>query len=135
MTSLFGFLMALWQGNSRRSKTGRRIRYARGKRKFEIGREMHLTTIGKTKMKKVRTKGNNRKTRTITADVAYVIDPKTGKTTKTEITSVVENQANIHYIRRNIINKGAIIETKLGKAKITSRPGQSGNINAVLLAK
>jgi len=127
--------MALWQGNSRRSRTGRRIRNAQGKRKFEIGREMHLTTIGEPKLKDVRTKGNNKKTRALTANVVYVVDQKTNKTTKTEITSVVENQANIHYIRRNIINKGAIIDTKLGKAKITSRPGQSGTINAILLAK
>lgn len=127
--------MALWQGNARRSKTGRRIRYARGKKKFEIGREAHLTTIEKPRLKKVRTMGNNRKTRIKTTDVAYVIDPKTNKTTKTEIVSVVENAANIHYIRRNIMNKGAIIETKLGKARVTSRPGQSGTINAVLLSQ
>jgi small subunit ribosomal protein S8e len=135
MSSIFGFLMALWQGKSRRSKTGRRIRYERAKRKFEIGREQHLTTIGEQKLKIVRTTGNNRKTRLLTANVAYVLDPKTQKTTKTEIISVIENAANIHYIRRNIINKGAIIETKLGKAKITSRSGQTGNINAVLLSK
>ena len=127
--------MALWQGDSRRNKTGRRIRYVRSKRKFEIGREQHLTTIGTTKLKKVRTRGNNRKTRAMTANVAYVVDPKTKKTTKTEITSVVENPANIHYVRRNIITKGAIIETKLGKARIVSRPGQSGAINAVLISK
>jgi small subunit ribosomal protein S8e len=126
--------MALWQGDSRRSKTGRRIRYARSKRKFEIGRERHLTTIGPMKLKKVRTKGDNRKTRAKTIDIAYVVDQKNNKTTKTEIISVVENQANIHYVRRNIINKGAIIETKLGKAKVTSRPGQYGTINAVLLS-
>ena len=127
--------MALWQGNSRRSRTGRRIRYARGKRKFEIGRERHLTTIGKPALKKVRTKGDNRKTRIKTTDLAFVIDPKNNKTTKTEIISVAENSANIHYVRRNIINKGAIIETKLGKAKVTSRPGQSGTVNAILLSK
>ena len=127
--------MALWQGKSRRSKTGRRIRYDQSKRKFEIGRESHLTTIGETKLKKVRTRGNNKKIRAKTANTVYVVDPKTNKTTKTEITSVVENSANIHYVRRNIMNKGAIIETKLGKAKITSRPGQSGNINAVLISK
>ena len=127
--------MALWQGESRRSKTGRRIRYARGKRKFEIGRERYLTVIGPVKLKKVRTKGDNRKTRAKTTNVAYIVDPKTNKTTKTEIISVVENPANIHYVRRNIMNKGAIIETKLGKAKITSRPGQSGAINAVLVSK
>lgn len=127
--------MALWQGKSRRSATGRRIRYARGKRKFEIGREENLTIIGNPNLKKVRTKGNNRKTRVKTTNIAYVLDQKNNKTTKTEIVTVVENKANIHYVRRNIINKGAIIETKLGKAKVTSRPGQSGAVNAVLLSK
>jgi len=135
MTSLFRLLMALWQGSSRRSKTGRRIRYARGKRKFEIGREQHFTTLGNTTLKVVRTKGNNRKTRVKTSNIAYVLDPKTKKTTKTEIVTVKENAANIHYVRRNIINKGAIIETKLGKAQVTSRPGQCGTINAVLVSK
>jgi len=126
--------MALWQGKSKRSKTGRRIRYERDKRKFEIGREAHLTTIGETKLKKVRSQGNNRKTRVLTSNIAYVVDPKTKKITKTEILTVVENPANIHYVRRNILNKGAIINTKLGKARITSRPGQSGTINAVLIS-
>ena len=127
--------MALWQGKAKRSNTGRRIRYNRGKKKFEIGREQLLTQIGPTSLKKVRTKGNNRKTRAKTIDVAYVVDPKNNKATKTEIVSVVENKANIHYVRRNIINKGSIIETKLGKAKVTSRPGQFGTIDAVLLSK
>ena len=127
--------MALWQGNSRRSKTGRRIRYARSKRKFEIGREETLTTIGETKLKVVRTRGNHRKTRVKTSNIVYVLDPKTNKTTKTEIITVKENPANIHYVRRNIINKGAIVDTKLGKARITSRPGQSGTVNAVLVIK
>jgi len=127
--------MAVWNGNSKRSKTGRRIRYARNKKRFEIGRELHLSTIGTMKRKPIRTRGNNKKSRVLTADTAYVIDPKTNKTTKTDIITVVENSANVHYIRRNIINKGAIINTKIGKAKITSRPGQSGVINAVLLTK
>jgi len=135
MTYLFRCLMALWQGQSRRSLTGRQIRYARGKKKFEIGREAHLTTIGNTKLKKVRTKGDNRKTRILTTNVAYVVDPKANKTSKTEILTVVENTANIHYVRRNIINKGAIIDTKLGKARVTSRPGQTGTVNAVLITK
>jgi len=127
--------MALWQGKSKRSNSGRRIRYSRGKRKFEIGRERHLSTIGPNKFKKVRTKGNNRKMRVKTTNVAYVVDPKTNKTNKTDIVSVVENEANIHYVRRNIINKGSIINTKMGKAKVTSRPGQQGTVSAVLISK
>ena len=127
--------MATWQGQAKRSKTGRRIRLARSKRKFEIGREKHLTTIGLPKMKKVRTRGNNSKVRIKTSNIVYVLDPKTNKTTKTDIITVKENAANINYVRRNIINKGAIVETKIGKAKITSRPGQCGSINAILLSK
>ena len=127
--------MALWQGSSRRSKTGRRIRYSRGKRKFEIGRETLLTTIGDTRLKKIRTQGDNRKTRAKTLNLAYVIDQKNNKTSKSEIKSVIGNPANVNYIRRNIINKGAIIETNLGKARVTSRPGQTGMINAVLISE
>jgi len=127
--------MALWQGQAKRRKTGRRIRYARSKRKFEIGREPHLATLGAPKLKQVRTRGQNKKTRLLTTNIAYVVDPKTRQTTKTDIVTVVENPANIHYVRRNIMTKGAIINTKLGKARVTSRPGQSGAINAVLLAE
>ena len=127
--------MALWQGGSKRSKTGRRTRYARGKKKFEIGREQHTTSIGEKRVKNVRTLGNNKKIRVMATNIAYVVDPKTGKTTKTDITTVVDNPANPHYIRRNIMTKGAIINTKLGKARITSRPGQSGTINAVLISE
>jgi len=123
----------LWQGNARRSKTGRRIRNSRGKRKFEIGRESHLTTIGELRLKKVRSRGKNIKTRAKTSNIAYVIDQKNNKTKKTVIKSVIGNPANINYIRRNIINKGAIIETDIGKARVTSRPGQTGNINAILI--
>ena len=125
--------MALWQGKSQRSKSGRRIRYARGKRRFEIGRETHLTTIGPKSVKKNRTRGNQHKFSAKTINEAHVIDPETNETKKTEIKSVVDNPANINYIRRNIITKGAVIDTPLGRAKDTSRPGQVGLVNAVLL--
>jgi small subunit ribosomal protein S8e len=48
---------------------------------------------------------------------------------------VVENPANPHYVRRNILTKGAIVETEFGKARIISRPGQHGVINGVLVKK
>jgi small subunit ribosomal protein S8e len=127
--------MALWQGKSRRSNTGRRIRYARGKRKLEIGKEPQLTTIGETRIKKFRTLGNNQKIRAKTINVAFIVDQKNNKTSKAEIKSVVGNPANLNYIRRNIINKGAIIETNIGRARVTSRPGQTGMVNAVLLSE
>ncbi|MEF8849048.1 MAG: 30S ribosomal protein S8e [Candidatus Thermoplasmatota archaeon] len=127
--------MALWQGRSKRTKTGRKIRKSRGKRKFEIGREVLPATIGERKIKKVRTRGNNQKIRAKKIDTAYVVDKEKNKTSKAKIKSVLENPANIHYVRRNIITKGAIIETDKGKARVTSRPGQSGTVNAILISE
>jgi len=66
---------------------------------------------------------------------ACITDPKTGKTEKVEITRVVKNPANIDYDRRGVITKGAVIETSLGQARVTSRPGQHGMLNAVLIGE
>jgi len=48
---------------------------------------------------------------------------------------VVESPSNVNYIRRNIMTKGSLIKTEKGVARITSRPGQEGSLNAVLLKK
>jgi len=64
-----------------------------------------------------------------------VTDPATGKTEKTEIRGVVRNPANVDYQRRGVITKGAILETALGQARVTSRPGQQGLVNAILVQK
>ena len=56
-----------------------------------------------------------------------------GKTQVVDILGVIENTANPNYVRRNIITKGAIVETPEGNAKVTSRPGQDGVINGILI--
>lgn len=58
---------------------------------------------------------------------------KQGKSQKTEIVNVVENPANANLVRRNVITKGCVVETKLGRARVTSRPGQEGVVNGVLV--
>ncbi|MFH0922855.1 MAG: 30S ribosomal protein S8e [Candidatus Micrarchaeota archaeon] len=58
-----------------------------------------------------------------------------GKVKKIKITNVLESPANRHYARENIITKGAVVNTEAGKARITSRPGQDGTVNAVLIEK
>ncbi len=125
--------MALWQGGSRRKPSGGRLLSARGKRRYEIARERIDTHVGPTAQKLVRTKGANQKVKLLRSDAINVTDPKTGKTQKAELTNVVENPANIHYVRRNIITKGAVVETSAGKARVTSRPGQHGALNGVLV--
>ena len=52
---------------------------------------------------------------------------------KAAIKHVVESPDNRHYARMNVITKGCIIETDIGKARVTSRPGQVGAVNAVLI--
>lgn len=126
--------MALWQGKSRRKTSGGRRRYARKKRKFEIGREQQYATVGSTKRKLYRTKGGkSSKVRVLGAEYVNVVDPKTNKTQKVKIVTVRTNPANPHFVQRNIVTKGATIQTELGEAKVTSSPGQDGVINAVLV--
>ena len=79
--------------------------------------------------------GKQQKTKLFDAHTALVVDPKTNKIEKTTIKSVLKNQSNRRFERRNIITKGAEIDTELGPARVTSRPGQSGLIQAVLLKK
>jgi len=122
-----------WHGRSRRKETGGRYRPARKKRKYEMGRDTILPVIGENKLKKLRVRGGNYKIRVVSAKYVNVTNPKTGETKRAEIKDVIENPANPHYVRRDIITKGAIVLTDMGKAKITSRPGQHGCLNAILL--
>ena len=69
----------------------------------------------------------------LSINTVNVTDPATGKSQKTEIRSVVKNPANVDYQRRGVITKGAVVETPLGQAIVTSRPGQHGVVNAILL--
>lgn len=66
---------------------------------------------------------------------ANITDPEDGKTQKVRIINVISNPATVDYQRRGVITKGATINTDIGKAKVTSRPGQHGIINAVLITE
>ncbi len=123
----------IWQGRSRRSYTGKLLRPHRKKRKYEMGRPQVETLIGERKIKKVRVRGGNYKIKLFRDKFANVYVPKEGKVVRAEIKRVVENPAHVHYARRNVITKGAIIETSVGLAKVTNRPSQEGIINAVLI--
>ncbi len=125
--------MALWQGRSKRKSTGGRYRPLRKKRRREISGEQQFAFIGTPRLKLYRTKGANRKVRVLKAEYANVLDPRTSTTKKVKIVTVKENASNPHYVTRNIMTRGAVVQTEIGLAKITSRPGQDGVINAVLV--
>ncbi|MBQ6547991.1 MAG: 30S ribosomal protein S8e [Candidatus Methanomethylophilaceae archaeon] len=126
--------MALWQGKSRRKPTGGRRVPSASKRKFEIGREKQFTKLGAQSLKQYRGAGGNVKVGMLAAEFANVVDKKTNTVKKVKIVNVKANPADPNYIQRNILNKGATIETEIGDAVVTSRPGQDGAVNAILLA-
>jgi len=125
--------MAQWQGRSKRKSSGGRLRPIRKKRKFEIGREDQFAFVGEPTRKIIRVRGGDSKVQIFGVNKANVTDSKTGKIQRADVLSVLENPADPNYVQRNIITKGAIIETSLGRARVTSRPGQHGVLNAVLL--
>jgi len=128
--------MSVWHGDLHKKKpSGGRKRAYRRKRKFEQGTFPVETTLGELKPKTARGRGRNVKFKILSDKHACVVNPKSGKTEKVEITRVVKNPANIDYDRRGVITKGAVIETSLGLARVTSRPGQDGIINAVLVGE
>ncbi len=84
-------------------------------------------------VKEFRTKGGGRKA--AAEKVAFAQVSTASGVKKTKVLTVVQTQADPHFARENIIVKGAIIKTDLGEARVTSRPGQDGVVNAVLLKK
>lgn len=127
--------MAIWHGRSRRKPSGGMLRPIRKKRRFELGREQEYASLGEEKAKPLRVMGGNRKVRLLKAQWANLLDPSTGRSERAKILSVKDNPANPNFVTRNIITRGATIETEKGLAKVTSRPGQAGAVNAVLLKR
>ena len=125
--------MPLWQGKSKRYSTGARRRSSRKHRKYERGSLATETIIGDKKLRTKRGQGGNVKLRLLAVDYANLTDKSTGKTEKAKIIQVLQNPSDVDLDRRGVITKGAIIETEKGKAIVTSRPGQSGVVDAVIM--
>jgi len=113
--------------------SGGRYKKCRKKKLFEIKRSQRFILLGAEKKKKLKIRDNKIKVTFLKANKANVIDPKTHKAKVVEIKNVLEVPSNKFLARKNVIVKGAIIETELGKARVTSRPSQEGQINAVLI--
>ena len=126
--------MVVKQRRSKRKVTGGRYIAHRKFRKTELGRTPAHTHIGTGKRRILGTRGNTIKVKLMVAEFANVLDQKAKKFEKSKIVSVVDNPASRHFVRRNIITKGTVIQTEKGKARVTSRPGQDGMVNAVLIS-
>ncbi|MCW4027986.1 MAG: 30S ribosomal protein S8e [Candidatus Bathyarchaeota archaeon] len=126
--------MSVWHGDlHKRKRTGGRKRSPRKKRRFESGSFPTETVVGQPKTKVDRRRGGNMKVRLVRTDWVNVSDPSTGETKKVEIRRVLTSPSNVDYDRRGVMTKGTLLETPLGTARVTSRPGQSGVLNAILV--
>ncbi len=125
--------MARSQARSRRKYTGKKYKHFRKKRKRELESPPINTSIGNEKKKQQRGMGGNKKLKLFSSNFINITDINTNKTSKVKILKFDSNTASKDLNRRHILTKGAIVETELGKAKITSRPGQHGVLNGFLI--
>ena len=116
----------------RKLSGGRKIA-SRGRRKFEIDRYPNEAIVGRTEEITRRARGKMIKSALKSAEFANVLDSNARKTTKTKILQVIRNPANKDYERRGVVSKGALLQTEIGTAKVLSRPGQNGTVNAILI--
>ena len=103
------------------------------KKKYELPGIKRIVKLKEVKRKTLRTLGGNKKVVLLGANVINVLDPKTKKSKVVKIKNVIETPSNRFLARQNVLTKGAIIDTEIGKARITNRPSQEGQINAILI--
>ena len=118
-------------------KTGRKItggkyHQNRKKRLHELDRQTRIVKLGEDKIKALKVRSGHKKV-LLSGNSVNLYDPKTKKSKKVKIKNVLETPSNKFLARQNILVKGAIIDTESGKAKITNRPSQEGNVQAILI--
>ncbi len=118
-----------------RKISGGRYKKQRKKKLYEKPGQERIVKLGSLKRKKMRTRSGNKKIILLSANEANVLDLKSKKMQKVKIKNVLATPSNKFLARQNILVKSAIIETELGKAKITNRPSQEGSVNAVLIGE
>jgi len=127
--------MVLMQQRSKKKPSGGKYKKTViSKRRHALGRAPAMTRLDEEKqVQKVKSIGGKTKSRLLLANKVNVYNPKTKAYKVAAIKTILESPANANFVRRNIMTKGTIIDTELGKARITSRPGQGTHINAVLV--
>jgi len=125
--------MVVIHGKAKRKPSGGRYTACHPKRLAQKGSMPTHTKVGEQVAKSSKTKGGGLKMKLLFADKVNLFDPVTRKYSMETIKTVTENPANRHYVRRNIMTRGSVIETSKGKARVTNRPGQEGMVTAVLI--
>jgi len=106
-----------------RKKTGGRYIKKRKKKLYELPGQRKIVKLGETKRKTIRVRGGNKKMFMLKTKFVNV------KEKKLEIKNVLETPSN----RFLVLTKGTVVDTELGRVKITNRPTQEGIVNGILI--
>jgi small subunit ribosomal protein S8e len=107
---------------------------SRKKKLFEMPGQKRTVTLGAEKGKSKRIRGNKTmKFFLLKAKFVNVSAEKEGKSRRVEIRNVLETPSNRFLARQNIITKGSIVQTDMGKVRITNRPSQEKMANGMLV--
>jgi small subunit ribosomal protein S8e len=127
--------MAVWHLRAKRKPTGGKLNTFSKKKLSQRGSEFLGTSIGAKRVKAREISGGGIKRNIYSSDMINVVDKENRQWKKAKILTVVENPANPHFVRRNIITRGAVVKTDIGLVRVTSRPGQDGVLNGILVKK
>jgi len=114
-----------------RKISGGRYKQSRKKKHYETPGQKKIVKLGEEKKSVKRVLGGNKKI--ILLSSKFINVENKGKVKKVEIKNVLETPSNKFLARQNILTKGTIVETELGKVRLTNRPSQEGNINGILV--
>lgn len=110
---------------------GKRLK-SRDKKLAHMGGVFASTKVSDADSKvTVRKRGGSKRKRIKKASSVNVV-LKDGKMKKAKINKLLESH-NPEFVRMNIITKGAVLDTELGKVKVTNRVGQDGIVNGILV--
>ena len=113
------------------SGTGGRKGKSRDKKLSHIGGVFTATKVADKDYRVKRRKRGGKTALKLKKAVTINVVTKEG-TKKAKIIKVLESP-NSEYVRTNTLTKGAVVETDIGKARITNRNGQDGIVNGVLI--
>jgi len=119
------------RGSTTKGTGGKRGHAADKKLRF-VGGNFTATKVGAKETLKLRhARGHAIKVKLRSAKFVNVLTKEGMK--RATLRTVLETPDNRHYARQNILTKGAVVDTDIGKVKITNRVGQDGVVNGRLL--
>ncbi len=114
------------------SGNGKRRIKARDKKKSEIGNYFSSTKMAENNQTRMMRRRGGART-PVLKNAGYVNLLTKDGYKKVKIKGVLESRDNRNFARQNIITKGTVINTEIGKAEVINRPGREGSINARLI--